>query len=219
MTTYLLLKYLHLIGFVYWLGGDFGTYLASRRVLNRDLRPESRQTALGIMLACDMGPRLAMPLMLPIGLHLAWFNGALQISTTGLVIVWVICLYWLSMVLMLHLKEGQPISARLAQIDLYFRMLVVAVLIAWIAVLAIGGESAVWAMLKLAIFAVLVLCGIALRLRLKPFGQAFAQMMREGASQQSEATIQASIQACRPWVWCIWAGLFVSAALGLRLVA
>ncbi len=219
MSTYLLLKYLHIIGFVYWLGGDFGTYLASRQVINRDLRPESRQTALRIMLACDMGPRLAMPLMLPIGLHLAWFTGALQISTTILVIVWAVCLYWLSMVLTLHFKEGHPISVRLAQIDLYFRMLMVAVLIAWIAVLALGGGSALWAMLKLAIFAVLVVCGIALRFRLKPFGQAFGQMMQEGASEQSEASIQSSIQACRPWVWCIWAGLFVSAALGLRLLA
>lgn len=219
MSTYLLLKYLHVIGFVYWLGGDFGTYLASRHVLNSDLRPESRQIALHIMLACDMGPKLAMPLMLPLGLHMAWLSGALQVSLTSVILVWVVCVYWLSMVLTLHFKEGQPISERLAQFDLYFRMLVVAVLIGWVATLVMLGQGALWAMLKLLIFALLVACGVALRFRLRPFVPAFARMMREGASAETDAIIESSIQSCRPWVWCIWIGLFVSAALGMRLIA
>ena len=37
------------------------------------------------MLACDMGPKLAMPLILPLGLHLAWLGGALPL--TGSIVV------------------------------------------------------------------------------------------------------------------------------------
>ena len=50
---------------------DLGTYFASNQVINRDLSPEARRTALKIMLACDMGPKLAMPLIFTLGVHLA----------------------------------------------------------------------------------------------------------------------------------------------------
>ena len=35
---YTVLLYVHVLALVYWLGGDLGTYLSSRHVLNRDLR-------------------------------------------------------------------------------------------------------------------------------------------------------------------------------------
>ena len=37
MNEYLLLKFAHLRAFVYWLGGDLGTFLASRYVIRDDL--------------------------------------------------------------------------------------------------------------------------------------------------------------------------------------
>ena len=70
MSTYLLIKYAHLLAFVYWLGGDLGTFLASRQVVNSSNSPEARSVALKIMLACDMGPKLAMPIILPLGMQL-----------------------------------------------------------------------------------------------------------------------------------------------------
>ena len=73
--TFIILKYLHLLGFVYWLGGDLGTFLASRQVVRTDLSSQARQTALSILLACDLGPRLAMPIMLPLGVHMAGLLG------------------------------------------------------------------------------------------------------------------------------------------------
>ena len=68
---YTLLLYIHVLGLVYWLGGDLGTYLSSRYVLRSELGVEARQTAFNILMACDMGPRLAMPIMLGTGCHLS----------------------------------------------------------------------------------------------------------------------------------------------------
>ncbi|WP_372865702.1 hypothetical protein, partial [Spongiibacter sp.] len=77
---YLLVKYLHIIGFVYWLGGDLGTFLSSRYLVNRNIGNEARLVATKIMLACDQGPKLAMPMMFALGVHLGSLSGLLPVG-------------------------------------------------------------------------------------------------------------------------------------------
>ncbi len=218
MSSFLALKYLHLVLFAYWLGGDLGTFLASRQVVNTELNPESRRTALRIMLACDMGPKLAMPLVLPTGLNMAAVSGLLPLSAAALALIWGVCLCWFAWVLTIYRKEGSALAGRLTQFDLYFRIALIALLLAWAASLAASATPPVWVLLKLFIFALLVTCGIAIRFNLKTFKPAFAQMMSDGANKRSDTAMRLSLQRCQPWVWCIWAGLFVAAALGARLL-
>ena len=219
MNEYLLLKFAHIIAFVYWLGGDLGTFLASRQVVNRDLTPESRAVALKIMLACDMGPKFAMPLILPLGVHLAWLGGVLALPGAAIAMVWLASLYWFCVVLILFLKEGQPFTARLSQFDLYFRIAVVALLTAYaIYALSGAGDTANWVAWKLLVFAALVSCGIAIRINLRPFGAAFGQMMSTGPTGESDSTLERCVARCRPYVWFIWGGLFLNAAIGTDLV-
>ena len=218
MNEYLLLKFLHIIAFVYWLGGDLGTFLASRQVVNRSLSPESRHVALKIMLACDMGPKLAMPLILPLGMHLAWLGGFLQVSGVEVAATWAISIYWFAVVLVLYLKEGAPFTATLARVDFWFRIAVVLLLLLFAGMALAGDNSADWAAWKLGIFAAMVACGIAIRINLKPFGPAFGDLMSNGPSDASNHAMESSIARCRPYVWLIWAGLFTNAALGTHLI-
>ena len=218
MNEYLLLKFLHLIAFVYWLGGDLGTFLASRQVVNRELSPESRHVALKIMLACDMGPKLAMPLILPLGLHLAWMGGFLRVSGTEVAATWDLCLYWLAVVLILFIKEGEPFTAKLSRADFWFRIAVVLGLLLFAGMALAGEQSADWAAWKLVIFAAMVSCGIAIRINLKPFVPAFGDLMTNGPNEQNNSAMENSIRRCRPYVWLIWAGLFTNAALGTHLI-
>ena len=83
---------------------------------------------------------------------------------------------------------------------------------------AVVAAGSAWAAWKVMIFAAMVACGIAIRLRLKPFIPAFAEMMSNGASDAGNRAMATSIGRCRPWVWCIWAGLFANAALDLHLI-
>jgi hypothetical protein len=222
MSSFLLLKYAHLIAFVYWLGGDLGTFIASRQVVNDKLSAQSRQVALKIMLACDMGPKLAMPAILPLGLHLASLSGALPVSPAIVTAAWLVGAYWFTVVLVLFLNEGKPFTQKLSQVDLYFRIAVVLVLLGWVAMLTLSGQGAGWAQAKVVIFALMVCCGIAIRINLKPFVPAFVQMMSSGDEASTvnaaNATMARSIARCRPFVWLIWAGLFTSAALGIHLL-
>jgi hypothetical protein len=220
MNEYLLLKFAHMIAFVYWLGGDLGTFLSSRQVINRKLSEESRSVALKIMLACDMGPKLAMPLILPLGMHLAYLGGTVAISGTVVAVTWLLSLYWFGVVMVLFLNEGKPFTIRLSKIDFYFRIAVVAALLIYAASLLHSAQvgASNWIAWKLIVFAGLVCCGIAIRLHLKPFLPAFIDMSTKGASEAGNRIMEKSIAHCRPFVWCIWAGLFLNAALGIHLI-
>ena len=91
-------------------------------------------------------------------------------------------------------------------------------LLGWVVMLAASGQGEHWAQAKVVLFALLVSCGIAIRINLKPFVPAFLQMMDGSGGDAANATMARCITRCRPWVWLIWAGLFTSAALGIHLL-
>lgn len=220
MTAYLSLKLLHILAMVYWLGGDLGTFFASRFVIDPKLSPAQRHTALKIMLGCDQGPKLCMPLMFAIGFSMSTHMGFITVPAAVTVAVWIIALLWFANVNYLYFTQNLEAKARLARIDLWFRVVVVLGLVA-AALQALLGDSPIhtdWLALKILIFAALVACGIYIRLQLKPFVAAFGQLMTQGASADVEQTLSRSLGRCRPAVYLIWLGLLINAALGLHLI-
>jgi hypothetical protein len=220
MDYYAWLKYAHIIAFVYWLGGDLGTFLASRQVVRRDISVEARQVALKIMLACDQGPKLAMPAIFALGYQLAVSMQLLAAPLWITAVVWLACLYWFTNVLVLYFNEGKPFVARLSQIDFRFRLLVILLLLAGSTHGLAGADWLVanWVAWKMLVFAGMVGCGVMIRLNLKPFVPAFVSLLGDGPSEQVNATLEQSVNRCRPWVWAIWLGLFLNAAIGVHLL-
>ena len=220
MTTILLLKLLHLLAFVYWLGGDLGMFLSSRYVFDSRLSPAQRGVALKIMLGCDQGPKLGMPLIFALGYSLGarmGFIGGSVLVETG---VWLIALLWLANVNYLYFTQNAAAKARLSRIDLWSRVVIVASLVAaglW-SLVDPGLIRADWVAFKCLVFAALVACGIYIRIQLKPFVAAFGQLMVDGSTAEVEATLTRALGRCRPAVYLIWSGLVINAALGLHLI-
>ena len=206
------LKLFHALCWVYWLGADLGTFYAARFVANPALPVSARGTAAKIMLAIDLAPRICMPLTLASGLHLAAWQGAVPMGAGGIVAVWLIGLLWMATAVWLHHAAPGGRRDAVASVDFGWRALVVAAL----AVLALSGAVASWLALKVVCFAGTVLCGMAIRVHLKPFGAAFGALMQRGPSAAGDAVIAASIARCVPYVLVIWALLIVAAAAGLR---
>lgn len=220
MTTYLTLKLLHIVAMVYWLGGDLGTFFASRFVVDPKLSPAQRGTALKIMLGCDQGPKLCMPLIFAIGFSMSTYMGFITAPAWMDAAVWAVALLWFANVNYLYFTGNAPAKARLSKIDLWFRVCVVIGLTA-VGIHALMGDGAIgpdWLATKVLVFAALVACGIYIRLQLKPFVAAFGQLMGKGSSPDVERTLTESIARCRPAVYLIWAGLLLNAALGLHLI-
>ncbi|MEM9529934.1 MAG: hypothetical protein AAGA23_03380 [Pseudomonadota bacterium] len=218
MTEILLLKLLHLLLFVYWLGGDLGVFYSSRLLADPQRSPEARQTAATIMLAVDQAPRLCMALMLPTGLHLGWRLGIVDLNPAWVAGAWVLGAAWVTSVLVLHFRHGQ--APLVTSLDWWGRIILIGGL-GGLAVYSLVGDGPLrtdWIAWKLLIFALLITLGLLIRVQLKPFGPAFGRLVSEGASAEVDQTIAQSLARCRPLVVMIWVGLLINAMLGLHLI-
>jgi hypothetical protein len=124
------------------------------------------------------------------------------------------------MVLILHFRAHGGKLAWLTTVDFVFRTGVVVTLLGFSGAALLGlitGFSA-WAAIKLAIFAGLVVCGLLVRVRLRPFGPAFAALAAGEAGEAENTAIRRSIGGTRPFVVAIWIGLLVNTALGVHLL-
>ena len=220
MTEIALLRFAHVVAMAYWLGADLAVWYSSYFAVDRSLGAGTRVVIIRILLALDLAPRICMTLMLPLGIHLAWRLGLLPVDGQAVTTVWAICLAWLSMVLYLHFAAPGQTKQLLTRFDFLFRVVVIVCLAGYAAysLAGAGGSRASWVTYKLLIYALMVACGLVVRIRLKPFGTAFGRLVQDTASDQDHAAISHSIQTTRPFVLIIWLGLLTSAALGLRVI-
>ena len=220
MNEYLLFKLAHVIAFVYWLGGDLGTFYASRYVIRTDIGVEARSTALKIMMGCDQGPKICMPLILATGLAMTQEAGLIMLPEWVPPVVWLVCLVWVLNVIYLYYSQNQVLKETITKIDFYCRI-VVAVSVASVAIAGLNDSTFIkdeWLCYKMLVFAGLVVSGLMIRIQLKPFTPAFVRLVTEGASEEVNSTLSRSVQRASVFVYSIWIGLLVCAALGLHLI-
>lgn len=220
MTEIALLKMAHVLGLVYWLGADLGVFYSSYILCDDKQSPAVRVSAARILFALDQAPRICMTLMLPLGVHLASLLAYLSVPAWLVPATWALAAGWLTMVLVLHFKGHGGKLALLTRFDFWFRAALV-ISLAAIAVGAVSGalpQATAWSGYKLGIFAALIFCGLMVRLRLRPFGPAFARLARGEANDADNQAIRSSIGGTRPFVVAIWVGLLASTALGLHVI-
>lgn len=202
---------LHVLVFVYWLGGDLGAFYASS-LLTDPARPvPARATAATVLSNIDMAPRTALILAAPTGLQLAALKGWLALDAVALVVVWAASLVWLALAWAIHLQHAPPGSS-MRSVDLGVRWLAMVALVTAAAMLA---DAPLFLRLKLAILAAAIACGLFIRLTLKPFGPAFATVLATGPTPETDAVLARSIAHARPGVLLIWALLIAAAWLGI----
>lgn len=220
MNEILFLKFLHVIGLAYWLGGDLGVFYSSFIVSDDKAAPNVRLAAGKMLFALDQAPRICMTMMLPLGIHLAWLYGAFSFSFNVMIVIWLLAFTWMASVLFLHFGSGTTAKAIITRIDYWFRIAVIVTLI-YKGAEALRGDSHTvpyWIAWKLIIFGGLIALGLVVRIVLKDFGPAFAKVVAGSPDDAANATIRQALRRVRPFVICIWIGLLVSAALGLHLI-
>ncbi|MCE2714922.1 MAG: hypothetical protein LW820_06610 [Acidibacter sp.] len=191
---YALLVLLHLLLFVYWLGADIGVFYSARYVQDTTLTLESRRTALRIMGWVDQLPRYSLVLMLPVGTTLGVATGVIALPGSAALVTWLIGAGWLWFVWAIHHHQGTPLAERLR---------------------SQGPLVADWISIKVALFGVLVFCGIMIRMRGKPIGPALRKILSEGSSPELEAELVRGFERTRPFILGIWFLLLVAAFVGL----
>lgn len=211
-----LVKYLHILLFVYWLGGDAGVFYSSMFVTNTKLSRDARLTAFKIFINLDMLPRYCLALMLTVGGVLAEFVGyehplwqTIAIVALGPIWVWVVHT--------IHAREGTEFAKKLATLDKQFRVFMIIAIVASVAYHWTTGplQPYPWIAAKLLIFAGLIFCGFMIRIKIPPFIEGFKVLAASGATPESDQKMNEGMSACRPYVLLIWAGVAISALLGV----
>ena len=201
---------LHILIFVYWLGGDLGVFYASTILTDSKTDPQGRVVAAKVLSQVDMAPRSAMILTLPTGLTLAVSTGYLNFSAVYLIAIWALGLSWLALAWTIHLKHLAPSSLE-RRVDLGVRGTLVIGLLAG----AVSGTLPLFLALKLAILAITIVMGLLIRRALAPFGDAFSTMLATGPTSQTDYIIAKCLNQSRPAVVCIWVLLLVAALIGI----
>jgi hypothetical protein len=217
LDAYFLIKLAHVLLFVYWLGGDIGVFYSASWVRNRTHSIEARRTAQQILAWLDQIPRYCLVLMLPVGYALASRIGAARVPEAFHVIMWGVALVWLWAVWAIHRYAGSPLGERLRRIDLGWRWILVAGL-SWDAWTGFRGDGHLltdWVSLKFAIFAVLIFCGIMLRILGRPMPGLLRQIFASGSTPELEDAVQRTAARTRPFVLTIWALLVLAAYVGI----
>lgn len=209
---------LHVLVFVYWLGGDLGAFYSSQYLTRPGVPAAQRLLAARIVGAVDMAPRTALILALPTGLSLAIVKGwiGLPNATAGLVQagVWLLSLAWLLAAWQRHLSHGQA-QPVLQQFDMGLRLILIGL---GCTALALSlSASPPWPMfvaLKLACLAVATGLGLLIRRVLTPLGPALAGLSVPERADAAEASLAVTLRRARPLVVGIWICLIVAACLG-----
>ena len=203
---------LHILVFVYWLGGDLGAFYASRILTDAHQPAPARMAAARVLANVDMAPRTALILAAPTGLTLAVSKAWLAWPWEILALIWTIGLVWLALAWALHLTHAPPRSIW-RQIDLAMRWGAIAALAALAANLM--GAAPLFIQIKAGVLAIAIFLGLAIRAALAPFGPAFGALAQGKADDSVNSTISASLSRARPLVICIWLCLLLAAMVGI----
>jgi uncharacterized membrane protein len=220
MSIYLWIKFAHILAFVYWLGGDLGTFFGSRYVVDASKSKDARAMALKIMMACDQGPKIAMPLIFPLGMEMAISLGFMQVIPLIQWMIWIIALVWCWNVNYLYFSTNVSAKKLISRFDFYLRITMVLAIVVF-ATMDLLDQSLIqaeWLSYKMLIFALMVVFGLLVRIALKNFPADFRLLMIEGPNDALNARLRRQMKLEKPWVWGIWAGLFANAMIGIHLL-
>ncbi|MDL4772539.1 MULTISPECIES: hypothetical protein [Thermomonosporaceae] len=214
---------LHIILFVYWLGGDLGVFYSSRFILKPELSTAARGVAVKIMHVVDMSPRICLVLFLPSGITLMASDdlGRDMFGGRRLAAIWIFALVWLWLVIADYRRGPGRFGDAVHRTDLIVRGALIAVLLGGAAYTFVADEpfgvtsDPRWLAGKVAAYALCIAGGLAIRVKLKPFGAAWGTLLAKGSSPEVERDIRGAVQGSIPYVLAIWVLVVVAALLGV----
>ena len=211
------LVWLHVLLFVYWLGGDLGVFYSSKFRNSSKYEPKTRALIGKITANVDMAPRTTMVLMIPIGFSLVALRGLWEISNYYIIIFWVFGIIWLFLVWWLHLNHDSKKKKLWIKIDYFIRwfLLIVLSISAVSSFIFLIPFNQGWLAIKVLLFAGTIFCGIMIRISAKPYINAFQKMLSEGSSPELEKEINDSASTARRWVKMIWLLISIAALIGI----
>lgn len=214
MYQYLL--FLHLLLFVFWLGGDLGVFILGQQSRRKHVySPEARQALLKVLVMVDMGPRTCIALMVPVSLTLAHVGGWWVMPWWLLAGGWLVGAALLAAAWITFLNHGKPIEKTAKAIDFWLQV-AMALFYGGVAIVSLLTDQPIqqdWLAGKTFLYSLIFVSAILIDLSYRPMPTALKKL-QEAQTPENEKAVLAIQNRTRKWVLSIYVLLFLIGFVG-----
>ncbi|MBI1392768.1 MAG: hypothetical protein GC152_08515 [Alphaproteobacteria bacterium] len=214
-----ILRWLHILAMVYWLGGEWGVFQTSYKVVNPALDLEERRRHMDTAYRIDILARTGIISLLPLGLHMGHIWGVQPFGGAWLVVMWALWAVWMVVTWGAFAWRGRPRGEMLSNIEDWTRYVLIPTLIACALGSLLGygpfeaGEGQRWYAAKILTYGLLLVIGVILRFIMREW-RAMFPVLASGPNPDVEAKLMRSIQLGRSVAYAYWIGIAATAFFG-----
>lgn len=219
MLTVDILRWLHILAMVYWLGGEWGVFQTAYKVTDPKLPFAERMRHMDTAFRIDILARTGIISLLPLGLHMGYIYGLQPLGGAWLVGMWALYFALFAITYGAYFKRGTSLGDRLRTIEDWSRYILIPTLILtglW-SLLGNGpfeaGEGERWYSAKIMTFGMLLIIGVILRYVMHEWPKLF-QILAAGPNEEAETKLAKSIRLARTVAYIYWVGIATVAFFG-----
>lgn len=219
ITELAVLRWLHIVAMVYWLGGEWGVFQTSRCVIDRNLPMDERRRHMETAYRIDILARTGIILLFPLGMHMGHFWGVQPYGGLFLVGLWAFFIGWLLLCWAAFYFRETDRGIMLTLWDERIRYLAIPAMFIAAASSLLGygpfnaGEMQKWFSAKVMIFSLLLVIGLKLRFIMREWTEMF-RVLAQGPNEEVETTLEKSLRVGRGLAYIYWIGIGSVAFLG-----
>jgi hypothetical protein len=205
------LRWVHILAMVYWLGGEWGVFQTSYHVTNSALSLEERKRHMETAYRIDILARTGIVLLFPLGLHMGTLYGFLPILAApgALSAMWVFFLTWLAMTWAAFIKRETDVGIRVTRVEELLRYPLIAGIVI-LSLLAFAGKGPVevqsgsfWYPAKMILYAFTLCIGLFLRFVMRQWTVYF-RALAAGPDASIQAKLDREIAQARIAAYIYW---------------
>lgn len=214
-----ILRWLHIIAMVYWLGGEWGVFQTSYKVVNPALSLDERSRHMETAYRIDILARTGIISLLPRGLHMGHIWGVQPFGGAWLAGMWCLWVIWMMITWGAFANRGKPLGKRLSDLEDWTRYIVIPLIICFSLASLLGygpflaGDGQKWFAAKMLTYGGLLVLGFGLRLVMHEW-RALFPVLAAGPNPEAEAKLAASIRIGRLIAYAYWTGILATAFFG-----
>lgn len=216
IPTHLILKWLHILALVYWLGGEWGIFQISYNIVNPRLTLDERKRHLETAYRIDILARVGIMLLLPLGFQMGYNLGAHPFEDL-IAPVWIVMLAWIGLAIAAFIKRGTPTGISLTRVDERLRYVLIPLLFGAALWSLFEGTPFTykWFAAKVLIYSLLLVIGLIMRFIMRHWTTIFIELSRRGAVPELEQQLATEVGYGRKLAYVYWIGIASVAFIGV----
>ena len=214
-----ILRWLHIVAMVYWLGGEWGVFQTSYKVVDPRLSMDERRRHMDTAYKIDILARTGIISLLPLGLHMGYLWGVQPLGGAWLWGMWIVWAGWMWLTFAAFGARGTPRFKPLSDAEDWTRYLLIPTLlvVSGASLLGHGPLSAEdgqrWYSAKMLTYGLALIIGVWLRITMHEWQKLFP-LLAAGPNPAIEAMMAATMRIARGSAYVYWVLILSTAFFG-----